>query len=330
MLGSFTSSFSSMSPKISIVLLAASLWAGSTAAATSDRVASLYSCDQEAARVAANELLADPATVRQPALLFHAAMAERTAGRRERALFFHLAARLRGTRQALVEGGEARQVVEALNASVAPFMMPIMGSDPELGRKVMRQVLEWDSATPDPFRDKVPQAAETVRNDLAEFEAGFAQLAEAVARGVGDGSQARKTDEHMEKMALASHARRCAPGTVDATAAPAAIARIDEEVRGLVTAHPLVLRRAGGAIGKVAIASRANHQHALPHRYTVSVVPGSGDTFYAEVDVASTVGADRQLGKITPKLACLTDLWIGQREAVKDVCTSDPKALRMR
>jgi hypothetical protein len=328
MLLPFPSPLPGMLPKKSLLLLASLLGAGGAAAVTPDTVARLYSCDQEAVRAAADALLDDPDTLRQPVVLFHAAMAERAAGRPERAVFFHLAGRLRGTRQALVEGGDAYQAIDAMVMSVGPFIMPLLGTDPDLGRKAMHRVLEWDKATPDPYRDRLPQATDDVKARLAKFEAGFAQLPETIAKGAGDGSQPRRADARMEELVQADRARRCGPGTIDAAAAPAAVARIDEEVERLVTTHALVLERAGGAVGRVAIASRASRQYELPHRYTVSIAPPGGKTFYAEVDVKSTVGADRRLGEVRPVLACLTDLWIGQREAFKDVCSSDPQAIR--
>ncbi|GGY56031.1 hypothetical protein [Pseudoduganella albidiflava] len=314
--------------KVSIFLLAGLLCAGSAAADTAAR-ARLASCDPEVVRGGSDELLGDPETLRQPMLLFHAAMAERMAGRKERALFFHLAGRLRGTRQALLEGADTSEALNAINVSVGPMALPLLLTDPELGRDVMRRVIAWDRATPDPYRDRAARATDEVKRKLATFEADFARLPELAGQAVGDTGQARRTEAQIDQMVESDRARRCGPGTIDGAALPAAVARIEAEVKRFVAAHAFVRKRAGGPVASLAVAARGSRgRHALPDRFTLTVAPQRGKAFYAEVDVASTVGADRKLGEVRPSLACLTDLWLGQREAVKDVCESDPAAIR--
>jgi hypothetical protein len=138
--------------------------------------ARLASCDPGTVRAAAEAVLNDPATRREPALLFHAALAERIAGSKEQAAFLYLAARLRMSRQALVGRDEARQALGALVVTISPLIMPDLLADPGLTRRAVERTAAWDRATPDPYRDAALAKGGGFPAKLAEIDAAMAGL----------------------------------------------------------------------------------------------------------------------------------------------------------
>lgn len=141
-----------------------------------EQIASRFmSCDPAVVHAAVDAALSDPVTLREPYILFHAAVAERTMGNKEQAAFLYLAARLRMSRQAVVVSDEARQALGALVATISPLIFPDLMLDPELARRAAERVTAWDRATPDPFRDEA-------RAKGAEFPAKLAAIDGSLAR----------------------------------------------------------------------------------------------------------------------------------------------------
>jgi len=291
--------------------------------------ARLASCDSAVVRSAADEILRDPKTLQEPLLLFHAASGERVAGRKEEAAFLYLAARLRSSRQILFESGDRAQLLAIMNMTLGPLIMPVLEADAELARRVVRRVIDWDRATPDPFRDRTEAKSGEIAKKMAEIDAGLARVPDQVRDDPARRLKAREADEQAEQQIKAMYAQRCGPGTLDPVDAEAAVKRINGQAELLAKAHPLVLSRAGGAVKSVNVGASKQRASGLPDRLTVSVTPVSGKPFFAEVDVVAAITPDRRVGSVKFALACLTDLWIGQREASwKDVCTGDPKAIK--
>jgi hypothetical protein len=121
----------------------------------------------------------------------------------------------------------------------------------------------------------------------------------------------------------------CAADELDQVGTDAANQRINKEAEEFARTHPLVLARAGGAIKSISVgASLRSRDAPLQTRLTVMVTPDTGKMFFAEVD-AQWIDADGKLVALTTTLACITDLWIGQRGAYwKDVCLDDPNATK--
>jgi hypothetical protein len=138
--------------------------------------ARLMSCDPGTVQAAAEAVLIDPATQREPAVLFQAALAERMAGRKDQAAFLYLAARLRMSRQALAGSGEARQALAALVVTISPVIMPDLLTDPGLTRWAVQRTADWDRVTPDPFRDVALAKGGEFPAKLAAIDAAMARL----------------------------------------------------------------------------------------------------------------------------------------------------------
>lgn len=289
--------------------------------------ARLGSCDAVVVRKAVEEMLGDPKTLQEPLMLFHAASGERIAGRTEEAAFLYLAARLRTSRQILFEKGDRPQLLSIMLMTSGPLVMPILEADPELARRVVKRVMDWDRATPDPFREREAAKSGEIAEKLTAIDAGLTRLPDQLRDDPARVAQARQALDESERRIKASYAQRCGPGTLDPADAEAATERIKSAAESLARTHPFVVAQAGGEVKAASVGTYQMGPGRLPTRLTASVSPASGKAFYAEVDAESTITPERKLGAVKMSLACITDLWIGQRGAFwKDVCVDDPKA----
>jgi hypothetical protein len=292
--------------------------------------ARLRSCDAALVRSAADEVLRDPQTLREPLMLFFAAGGRRTVGDKEEASFLYLAARLRSSRQLIFEKGDRPQLVAVIGGNMGAQILPAIEADPQFARRVVERVIAWDRATPDPFRDRKAGNTPDIDKKLADVDGTLERLLAHISSDPTRLEKARIADQQMDAQISTRRARQCGPGKLDSTDVDAAKERMDESAKRLVLTHPLVLERAGGSnISTFVGARKSSADGELPGRLTISVRTDGGKTFYAEVDVQTTITNDRKLGAVNASLACITELWLGQRQAHwKDVCTDDPKSLR--
>lgn len=315
-------------PAILVFCLATFSWPAAAAPPGDASVtARLGSCDAAVVRKAVDEMLGDPKTLQEPLMLFHAASGERMAGRNEEAAFLYLVARLRTSRQILFEKGDRPQLLSIMLMTTGPLVMPVLEADPELARRVVRRVIDWDRATLDPFREREAAKSGEIAEKLAAIDVGLARLPDQIRDDPARVAQARQALADTERQIKSSYAQRCGPGTLDPADAEAATERIKVAAESLARNHPFVVAEAGGEVKSVSVGTYQMGPGRVPTRLTVSVNPASGKAFYAEVDAESTITPERTLGAVKLSLACVTDLWIGQREASwKNVCADDPKA----
>lgn len=289
--------------------------------------ARLGSCDAAVVRKAVDEMLGDPKTLQEPLMLFHAASGERMAGRTEEAAFLYLAARLRSSRQILFEKGDRPQILQVMLMTIGPLVMPILEADPELARRVVQRVIAWDRATPDPFREREAAKSGEIAEKMTAIDEGLMRLPDQLRDDPTRVAQARQALRESEHQIKASYAQRCGPGTLDPADAEAATGRINRAAESLARTHPFVVAQAGGEVKSASVGASKMSPNRLPTRMTVSVSPANGKALYAEVDAEATITPERKLGTVKMSLACVTNLWIGQRDAFwKDVCVDDPKA----
>lgn len=301
----------------------------STAASPGDPsvTARLGSCDAAVVRKAVDEMLGDPKTLQEPLMLFYAASGERIAGRTEEAAFLYLAARLRTSRQILFEKGDRPQLLSVMLMTIGPMVMPILEADPELARRVVKRVFEWDRATTDPFREREAAKFGEIAEKLTAIDAGLMHLPDQLRDNSAGVSQARRALDESERQIKASYAQRCGPGTLDPADAEAATGRIMRAAENLARDHLFVVAQAGGEIKSTNTGTYRMGLNRLPTRLTVSVSPANGKMFFAEVDAEPTITPERKLGAVKMSLVCVTDLSPGYRDARwKDVCIDDPKA----
>jgi hypothetical protein len=312
---------------LNLVTFASPSGAATLQAASVD--ARLASCDSAVVQSAIAELLRDPVSLREPLVLFQAALAARMAGRKEQAAFLYLAGRLRTARQIVFDQGDRPQLLAVMNMSVGPLVMPGIEADPELARKVVERVIKWDRSTPDSFRDSKAAKSGTLVQRLAEIDAGLAQLPVQIRKDGARAAAVHDASEQAERQIEAMYAERCGPGTLDSVDLLEASRRIRSQAEGLVSTHPLVIRRAGGALKAVSVVEELLGPSRLPKRLTLAVQHVTGQIFYAEVDVTTSITPGRKLGSVRMSLACISELPLGQRDASwKDACMGDPKAVK--
>lgn len=180
-----------------------------SAAAVNDR---LNSGDPAVVRSAADEILRDPKTLKEPLILYQAALGLAVAGQNEQAAVMYLAARLRTFRQVLFEKGERPQLLGVMEMTISPLVMPILMADFELARRLVQRVIAWDRSTPDPFRDSATAKSGEIQRKSAEIDAALARLPDQI-RDAHDGAalaRARDTDAKRQIRLIA--AERCGPG----------------------------------------------------------------------------------------------------------------------
>jgi hypothetical protein len=165
-------------------------------------------------------MLRDPQALREPLTFFQAALAERMAERKEEAAFLFLAGRLRTSRQILFEKGDRPQLLAIMLMTVGPLTMPVLQTDPELARRVVRRTIDWDRSKPDPFRDRNEAKTGINAQKIAEIDAGLAQLPSLLP--------ANRTDEQefAERQLSAMRAERCGAASTGSAQPSAAVKRI--------------------------------------------------------------------------------------------------------
>jgi hypothetical protein len=300
---------------------------GATQAERASLSSRLISCDARVVRQAIRESLDDPRTLREPTRLFEAALAERVTGRSEEAAFLFVSAWLRTARQMAFASREQAQVLSIFMSQVGPLVYPVLEADPVLGRRVIARVIEWDRVTPDPVRDR--ESRGTGAEKLAAIDRELARLAEGFVDDADRMARARQRVAEVDRQVESLKAVRCAPGTLDAPDRDAADAWIRSTAEHWLRSQPFVVARATEGIASVRTGAASQAPGRLPTRLTVRVESSKGSAFYAEVDVAPRISPERRLLGVTLTMACVTDLWIGQREGLwKDVCVDDPNARR--
>lgn len=319
-----------MKPALAGLIAGLALPAQAASPTDASVMARLGSCDPTVVRSAAQDVLRDPETLREPLTLLNAASAERSAGHPEEAAFLYLAGRLRTERQVLFERGDRPQLLAIMISVVGPQVMPVVEADPDLARRVVKRVTDWDRSTPDPFRTAPAARAPDIAKKIGSINAALAQLPDQILKDPARTSKAREMSAEIDRQIAAARAARCGPGTLDTVDAERATNRIKSEAEQLVRTHRLVLERAGGAVKSVNTGAWKQDPGGLPTRLTISVTPETGKTFFAEVDAEVKI-AQHKLDALKVSLACLTELWIGQRDAFwKDVCNDDPKAIKSK
>jgi hypothetical protein len=171
--------------------------------------ARLVSCDPAVVRLAADDMIRDPKTLREPLMLFLAASGERMAGHKEEAAFLYLAARLRTSRQVLFEKGDRPQLLAVMMMTLGPLVMPALEADPELARNMVKRVIDWDRSTLDPFRDREAAKTGDFPDKLAEINAGLARLPDQIRNDPGRAAKGREAEEQAERQIKSINAERC-------------------------------------------------------------------------------------------------------------------------
>ena len=299
--------------------------------------ARLAACSPAVVR-AADEVLRDPATLREPLMFFIAASSLRLAGEREEAAFLYLAGRLRISRQLLFQQGDRVQLLAVMQMTAGPLVLPSLYLDPAMARRVVRRIIDWDRKTPDPFRDQPAAKTADMQGQLAAIDATLAGFPAQLESNRQEMDRAPAAEA--ERMVKAKLARQCGPGSLDPVDRDpvdrdpvdrdpvdreAATASIEKQAHALVQTHPLVSLRAAGRIASVDTSITSHDSTGLPQRFVISVHPVASRPFDSLVDVQASVTRGRTLGAVRLSLACVRE-WQNAPHITldRDQCHDDP------
>lgn len=290
------------------LLFTTSLFAADNLPAT-DR---LKSCEPGIALAAAKEILSDPKTLKEPLEMFSPAFILFQNGEKDEAVFWFYAAQLRVRYQLAFEKGDRGQLLSIMLMTVGQPINNYAFQNVRKLDRIIDRVLEWDKTTPNPFREK--SRTGDIEANLEKVYSGLHDLKVKLVNEKNDIEQkARAAATEIEKMSALSKTQPCRPGEPDPAYTNRTIEMEKASVTEFAKRQPEVLREAG-MITDASVASYRQNKSGLPSRYTVSI-NGAKKTIYAEIDVSRSANSSSFV------LACVTHLWLGQRDPFKDVCT---------
>lgn len=146
--------------------------------ADEDVYAGMKSCDAAVAIEAAESLLGDPASLKEPLDLFTPAAVLFIHGRKDDAVFWFYAAQLRSRYQLVFETGNRPELLAAMLRSTGPAINNYAYQDVDKLIRTLDRVFAWDEVTPNPLRYKnvSAESAEAVDQVYEGFRALQAKL----------------------------------------------------------------------------------------------------------------------------------------------------------
>lgn len=169
----------------------------------------LDSCDPAVVRAAAEEVLRDPATLKEPLMLYHPALGLALTGQNEQAALMYLTARLRTSRHAVVAAGDRNQLLGVMEMTISPLVMSTLWNDPALARRLVQRVIEWDRATPDPTRNSEAAKSAEIQKKLAQIDAAIARFPDQIRDDPNRAAKALAMDTEAKRQMKPMVAERC-------------------------------------------------------------------------------------------------------------------------
>jgi hypothetical protein len=269
----------------------------------------LKSCDPAVAVAAADEIVQSPTSLKEPLDLFPAASVYYQRGKKDNAVFWFYAAQLRTRYQLVFEKGDRGQLLAIMLMTIGQPINNYALQDTARLSRTLDQVLEWDSTTQNPYRNKA--SSDATNRQVEQVYAGFRDLKKKLAtEGPTLEAQARKSAPAIEHMYSQQGNRRCIEGQVDPAFAESETKKEWSQVIEMAKHHPEVTRAAGQPREAFPESHITNHGEVMPSRYIVAIAGGA----YAVFDVL------RLSGKPKFTLACVTHLSMGRRDPFKDIC----------
>ncbi|MFC0132657.1 hypothetical protein CR105_17175 [Massilia eurypsychrophila] len=84
------------------------------------------------------------------------------------------------SRHAYVEKGNRGQVLAVMEMVVSPLVMPTLWADPDLARRLVQRVIEWDLFTPDLILSSDTAKTPENKKKLAEIDATLARFPDQI------------------------------------------------------------------------------------------------------------------------------------------------------
>lgn len=274
----------------------------------------LKSCDPGVAIGAAKEIVNNPASLKEPLMLFSPAAVLFQHGVKDEGVFWFYAAQLRVRYQLAFEKGDRGQLLAVMLMSTGPLINNYAFQDVSNLGRILDRVLAWDKKTSNPFREK--PRSDAIDKQLAQVYTGLNDLkAKLVAEKTDLEAKARMAAPGIEQAYSMKDNPLCRKGQID----PAYAAQEEKKewslVIDFVKNNKEVILDAGGIKEVFPASSSKKRTEVMPHRYEASVSGNTGKSIYAIVGVSRSAGG----AKFT--LECISHLSMGQREANKDACS---------
>jgi hypothetical protein len=182
-----------------------------------------------------------------------------------------------------------------------------------LGR-ILDRVLEWDKATPNPYRDR--PKTDTIDSQLEQVYAGLNNLRAKIAAEKEDmEAKARKAAPGIEQMYSMKNNPHCRAGQVDPVNVAKETAKEKALVGEYVKNNPEVIRDAGEIKSTWLEYGSTRSTDTMPYRYEIGVISTAGKESHAIVDVTRTDG------EVKFSLVCIARLRWVSRDVHKDPCS---------
>lgn len=272
----------------------------------------LKSCDANIAITAAQEIVNNPATLKEPMNLFSAAFAFFQNGRKDEGVFWFYAAQLRTKLQLIVENGDRGQIMTIMQMTMGEPINNYALQNTSNLIQILDRMLVWDKKTANPYIDIAK--SHKLDNKIDQIYAGFNDLKTRIVKEKTTlESAARQAAPGIQQSLDMMNKQRCVKGKPD----PSYENQIRKEEERLaldfITHNDHVIKLAGGLHRVFPSSSISYKNDRNKGRYDFSIK--GTKSFNAIVDV------NRSTGKPVFSLACLTTLSMGQREAGKEACT---------
>lgn len=283
-------------------------WAGENVS-VKDR---LKSCDPAVSIAAAEEIVRSSDFLKEPLELFAPAAVMFQQGKKDDAVFWFYAAQVRTRYQLAFEKGDRGQLLTIMLMTVGTPINNYALQNVANFQRILAQVLEWDKASPNPFRERPRSDLE--EKQLATLYAGLRDFQAKLSSERTDiEAKARIAAPQIERMSSVPNPQ-CRPGQVDPAKAQQETVKEKGLVSSYVRENPEIIRDAGEIKSTWVVNSPTRSTDTMPYRYEVGILSAAKKESYAIVDVT------RSETDVEFKLVCISRIRWVSRDARKDPC----------
>ncbi len=272
----------------------------------------IKSCEPSVAISAAEEMVSNPSNLNEPLQLFSPAYAIFQNGKKDEGVFWFYAAQLRVRQQLVLEKGDRGQLLAVMLMTMGGAINNYALQNTSNLNQILDKVLKWDKDSPNPFREKAK--VQKLDKQMDQVYSGFAELkSKLITDKISLEAEARKATPQIEQMNVLMRNERCRKGQPDPAYENVNQKAEEQLAMDFITHNNQIIKLAGGQVKTYPASSTIYSNDSNKGRYEFTI--SGSKNYYAIVDV------NRSSGKPEFRLACVTTLSSGYRQAGKDACT---------